>query len=66
MFYNTNEQLNEQNGDKILYINSNSVIANELMLYGYASAGTGEIILDDVQFKTQYQRLYLTMKSQFK
>ncbi|EGQ2677774.1 helix-turn-helix transcriptional regulator [Staphylococcus pseudintermedius] len=49
-----NEQLNEQN-NKVLHINSNNIVSEEVAVYGYASAGTGETLIDDVKFKTHYQ-----------
>ncbi|EKC6437846.1 helix-turn-helix transcriptional regulator [Staphylococcus pseudintermedius] len=48
-----NEQLNEQN-NKVLHINSHNVISEEVAVYGYASAGTGETLIDGVEFTTQY------------
>ncbi|NCJ14480.1 S24 family peptidase [Staphylococcus pseudintermedius] len=48
-----NEQLDEQN-NKVLHINSHNVISEEVAVYGYASAGTGETLIDGVEFKTQY------------
>ncbi|WP_330988278.1 XRE family transcriptional regulator [Staphylococcus pseudintermedius] len=48
-----NEQLNEQN-NKVLHINSQNVISEEVAVYGYASAGTGETLIDGVEFTTQY------------
>ncbi|MDE9908788.1 S24 family peptidase, partial [Staphylococcus pseudintermedius] len=47
------EQLNEQN-NKVLHINSHNVISEEVAVYGYASAGTGETLIDGVEFTTQY------------
>ncbi|PNZ26160.1 transcriptional regulator [Staphylococcus rostri] len=49
-----NEQLNEQN-NKVLHINSNNIVSEEVVVYGYASAGTGETLIDDVKFKTHYR-----------
>ncbi|EGQ3546493.1 helix-turn-helix transcriptional regulator, partial [Staphylococcus pseudintermedius] len=46
-----NEQLNEQN-NKVLHINSHNVISEEVAVYGYASAGTGETLIDGVEFTT--------------
>ncbi|HDK5715228.1 TPA: helix-turn-helix transcriptional regulator [Staphylococcus pseudintermedius] len=48
-----NEQLNEQN-NKVLHINSNNIVSEEVAVYGYASAGTGETLIDGVEFTTQY------------
>lgn len=48
-----NEQLNEQN-NKVLHINSHNIISEEVAVYGYASAGTGETLIDGVEFTTQY------------
>lgn len=48
-----NEQLNEQN-NKVLHINSHNIISEEIAVYGYASAGTGETLIDGVEFTTQY------------
>ncbi|HDK5719681.1 TPA: helix-turn-helix domain-containing protein [Staphylococcus pseudintermedius] len=48
-----NEQLNEQN-NKVLHINSHNVISEEVAVYGYASAGSGETLIDGVEFTTQY------------
>ncbi|EGQ3856904.1 helix-turn-helix domain-containing protein [Staphylococcus pseudintermedius] len=48
-----NEQLNEQS-NKVLHINSHNVISEEVAVYGYASAGTGETLIDGVEFTTQY------------
>ncbi|EMC0252823.1 helix-turn-helix transcriptional regulator [Staphylococcus pseudintermedius] len=48
-----NEQLNEQN-NKVLHINSNNIVPEEVAVYGYASAGTGETLIDGVEFTTQY------------
>ncbi|EHL7175177.1 helix-turn-helix transcriptional regulator [Staphylococcus pseudintermedius] len=48
-----NEQLNEQN-NKVLHINSNNIVSEEVVVYGYASAGTGETLIDGVEFTTQY------------
>ncbi|MTV23049.1 XRE family transcriptional regulator [Staphylococcus delphini] len=48
-----NEQLNEQN-NKVLHINSHNVISEEVAVYGFASAGTGETLIDGVEFTTQY------------
>lgn len=47
------EQLDEQN-NKVLHINSHNVISEEVVVYGYASAGTGETLIDSVEFTTQY------------
>ncbi|WP_194750377.1 S24 family peptidase [Staphylococcus chromogenes] len=47
------EQLDEQN-NKVLHINSHNVISEEVAVYGYASAGTGETLIDGVEFTTQY------------
>ncbi len=47
------EQLDEQN-NKVLHINSNNIVSEEVAVYGYASAGTGETLIDGVEFKTQY------------
>ncbi|UNB47629.1 XRE family transcriptional regulator [Staphylococcus coagulans] len=47
------EQLDEQN-NKVLQINSNNIVSEEVAVYGYASAGTGETLIDGVEFKTQY------------
>lgn len=47
------EQLDEQN-NKVLHINSNNIASEEVAVYGYASAGTGETVLDGVEFTTQY------------
>ncbi|HEC2198515.1 TPA: helix-turn-helix transcriptional regulator [Staphylococcus delphini] len=47
------EQLDEQN-NKILHINSNNIVSEEVAVYGYASAGTGETLIDGVEFTTQY------------
>ncbi|REI31490.1 LexA family transcriptional regulator [Staphylococcus felis] len=47
------EQLDEQN-NKVLHINSHNVISEEVAVYGYASAGTGETVIDGVEFTTQY------------
>ncbi|WP_438465276.1 helix-turn-helix domain-containing protein [Staphylococcus pseudintermedius] len=48
-----NEQLNEQN-NKVLHINSNNIVSEEVAVYGYASAGTGETLIDGVEFTMQY------------
>lgn len=48
-----NEQLNEQN-NKVLHINSHNIISEKVAVYGYASAGTGETLIDGVEFTTQY------------
>ncbi|UXS21213.1 helix-turn-helix domain-containing protein [Staphylococcus delphini] len=48
-----NEQLNEQN-NKVLHINSHNLISEEVAVYGFASAGTGETLIDGVEFTTQY------------
>ncbi|EJE4550692.1 helix-turn-helix domain-containing protein [Staphylococcus pseudintermedius] len=47
------EQLDEQN-NKVLHINSNNIVSEEVAVYGYASAGTGETLIDGVEFTTQY------------
>lgn len=47
------EQLDEQN-NKVLHINSNNIVSEEVAVYGYASAGTGETVIDGVEFTTQY------------
>ncbi|WP_281183095.1 XRE family transcriptional regulator [Staphylococcus schleiferi] len=47
------EQLDEQN-NKVLQINSNNIVSEEVAVYGYASAGTGETLIDGVEFTTQY------------
>ncbi|MEJ7542624.1 helix-turn-helix domain-containing protein [Staphylococcus intermedius] len=47
------EQLDEQNS-KVLHINSNNIVSEEVAVYGYASAGTGETLIDGVEFTTQY------------
>lgn len=49
------EQLEEQNNNKILHIKSNDIVSEEVAVYGYASAGTGETLMDDVLFHTQYK-----------
>ncbi|MTV20917.1 S24 family peptidase [Staphylococcus delphini] len=47
------EQLDEQN-NKVLHINSNNIVSEEVAVYGFASAGTGETLIDGVEFTTQY------------
>ncbi|HEC2181402.1 TPA: helix-turn-helix domain-containing protein [Staphylococcus delphini] len=47
------EQLDEQN-NKVLHINSNNIVSEEVAVYGYASAGTGETLIDGIKFTTQY------------